>query len=158
MQDVNIYIATDIKGAARVKRGKGIYVLECFVKDKPYTVDGRVEEENTTNNALTLKLLGVALRRMQKRSVIRIFTRNEHVLNTIKNEWNIGWRDNEWKNAKGQLIKNMELWQQVTEELEKHIYTVTQEQHTYENWMSTELKFGKFEKGGNEHVGEIRRI
>lgn len=146
MEDVNIYIATDIRGAARVKHAKGMYILECFVQDKPYTKEGRMCMDDATDNALTLTLLAKAVSRMQKRSVIRIFTRNGHILSTIKNEWNTGWQNNGWKNAKGQPVKNAELWQAVTEELDKHIYTVTDEKHSYENWLSTELKFGNFER------------
>lgn len=138
--EVNIYIETDAHGPARRKKAKGIYLLECLINDKPYTVHEVLELENTTENQMSLTLLATALKRMTKSSVIRVFMPCEHVLNTLNGLWNIQWQKNGWKNAAGRTVKNAELWQEVTELLSGHSYMVCNEKHSYGTWMNVELR------------------
>lgn len=139
MEDVNIYIATSSRGC-KVKNGIGIYLLECFYEGKPYTVHEIVHFENAGNNEMTLKLLIMALKRMQKSSVVRVFTKCEHVFYTLNNAWIAQWEKNGWRNAKGNTVKHEELWREAAELLVKHAYTVTDERHSYETWMNVELR------------------
>lgn len=140
--NVNIYIETDVRGA-RAKLGHGMYLLECEIEGKPYTKNGLMTCADVTSNLLELRTLIEALKRMQKSATIRIFTRNEHLFTTLDNCWNIQWEKNNWCNARGRPVKNAEEWQQITELLREHTYTITKESHSYRTWMMMELKKGE---------------
>lgn len=81
-----------------------------------------------------------ALGRMKRPVHLKIYTNCGHVLHSLQNHWPIQWKNNGWKNAKGKPVSNAELWEKVMEELEPHVYLITEEEHTYSVWMRTELR------------------
>lgn len=135
---VNIYIEDNIRGA-KLKKGKVMYLLECIVENKPYTVHKVIELEDCSKNMIDLTALIEALERMQKQAEICIFTSNSTIYGTLNNMWNIQWQKNDWINARGNKVKNWEKWQKVTELLENHSFVVTNEEHSYKKWMQSEL-------------------
>lgn len=151
---VNIYIESSCKGPRQLNT-VGIYVMEALEDDgKPLMVNGepwvktkKEVFESVNDNVITMKLLIEALKRMKKPSVIRVFTSNDHVFYTLENGWNIQWKKNGWRNARNMQIKHPELWAELTEELQKHSYSVTKEGHSYLKWMEEQVK-----NGGNEYV------
>lgn len=135
---VNLYIENSIRGA-KVKEGKAMYLLECEIRGQTGTINGLITRKNCSKNELELICLIEGLKRMQKSSEIRIFTRNETLFGTMDNMWHLMWQKNDWKNARGKPVKNSELWQQIIELLEIHTWSVTMETHSYMKWMQNEL-------------------
>lgn len=146
MQDVNIYIETSIHGPAR-KNGKYIYILEYIKGDgTPETRGGRGEAEAATENQLALTALAEALNRLNRICCLRIYTNCQHIHNAMDNSWARQWQKNGWVSARGKPVKNAELWERVLDQLDRHLYTFTGEEHSYRDWMQSQLK-------GGQHAG-----
>lgn len=139
MQDVNIYIETSIHGPAR-NDGECLYILECLYKNAPATREGRKKMKRTTENQLALAALAEALKRLNRPCDLRIHVSCQHVLNSMRNGWARQWQKNEWRSAKGAKVKNAELWAEVLDLLDLHLYTFTDEDHPYRKWMQEQLK------------------
>lgn len=139
MQDVNIYIETSIHGPAR-KDGRYIYILECIRDGIPETRDGGGQIERATENQLALTALEEALGRINCACELRIYTSCQHILNSMQNSWARQWQKNEWKTAKGENVKNAGLWAGILEYLDRHLYTFTDDYHTYKEWMKEQLR------------------
>ena len=77
MQDVTIYIETSIHGPAK-KDGKYIYLLECMREGVPVTREGRGSAEEATENQLVLLALRDALKRLNCRCAVVIYTNSGH--------------------------------------------------------------------------------
>lgn len=135
---VNIYIESNIKGV-RSKHGIGMYLLESEIQGQIYTKNGLITGTDCTRNEMELTCLIEALKRMVTSVEIRIFTHNESIYGIMSNLWHIQWSKNNWVNSRGNLVKNYELWQQITELLSLQLWTVTMEQHSFEQWMKNEI-------------------
>ncbi len=139
MQDVNIYIETSIHGPAK-KTGGYLYILECFRNGQAVTLEKSVWLEKATQNQLALMALGEALGRINCPCSLRIHTDCQHIIHAMGENWARQWQKNEWRNAKGRMVKNAGLWQKVLDQLDPHLYTFTDEPHTYALWMREELE------------------
>lgn len=138
MQDVTIYIETSIHGPAR-KEGKYIYILECMRDGKPVTREGRGGVEEATENQLVLLALRDALKRLNCRCAVVIYTNAGNIAGAINNRWPEAWKKNGWKNTQGKPVKNAELWKEVTELLECHMYLCDTESHSYSDWLKSQM-------------------
>lgn len=144
---VNIYIETS-SVAPRVLHASGIYLLEALeddgkpvmVKGEPWVVYECMKFEHTNSNIMTLTLFEAALKRMQKPTVLRVFTKCEAVFYALENKWIAKWAENGWKNAKGMTIKYDAEWRKIMELLDKYDWTVSQEHHAWEKWMIEQMK------------------
>ena len=119
MKTVEIYIETSIKGPG-VKDGRYAAALvfakpggECVVR----TLTG--EESESTYNRCTLLAAIRALRRMNQKCHIIIYTDNAYVKGMTEQENPEKWRRAEWKRAAGGEVHNRELWELFLEEKEK---------------------------------------
>ena len=120
----------------RVKSGKRKMRV---IKQYPHLVFGYCCHE-ATENQLTLEALVRAVERIQRPAQIRVFTRCAYVFNAIQNGWAQQWKEAGWKNAKGMPIKNMNLWERLLSGKQPHIFTATEEAHSYREWMFYELE------------------
>ena len=66
-------------------------------------------EKNTTNNRMDLMVPINALKDMDSRDPIEIFTDSKYVKNGIT-EWINTWVINNWKTSKKEDVKNKDLW------------------------------------------------
>lgn len=139
MQDVNIYIETSIHGPTR-KNGGYIYLLECMKEREPVTRSGWGGREKSTENRLALEALAEALGRLNCPCELRIYTDCQHILNAMENHWARQWQKNDWKTAKGIPVKNADVWGQVLERLDPHLYSFWGEYHSYRPWLTDQLK------------------
>ena len=73
--------------------------------------------------AKELKAILLGLQNMNFSSEIEIYTGSKWLV-TALNEWVAKWQQDNWVKANGKSVANKELWQQITEELEKHTYKV----------------------------------
>lgn len=154
MYEVNLYIATSIRGPAK-RRAAGMYILEFVRKTgEPETRNGVIFMESTTEDKLVLELFLAALKRITKSCSLAVFTPSLHVFNVLNYHRLSQWEKNGWKNAKGKTSGNMLLWQQIKEYLDMHVVTLHGEEHSYsrvymKRIMEEELK--------REHMEEEER-
>ena len=137
---VTIFIETSFHGPA-IKRAAGAWLIE-YIKTNgdPETRQGVIFKDKTTENALALELLKVALERLTKPCQIRVNTECDHILNVMQNHWLPQWEKNDWKNAKGKSVKNVELWQQCQELMLKHSICFSSEKNSYRNVMQADIR------------------
>ena len=72
-------------------------------------------EEKAAHNRTTLKLIIQSLEAIASNDIsfdIKIISNNYHVVQGI-NSWLNVWKNNGWKNSKGVLIKNIDLWKNI---------------------------------------------
>ncbi len=141
MFDVNIYIETSISQVRAARTAAGMYVLECISDDKVIgTRDELIYEENITEYALNLKLLYAAFLRFTKCSSVTVNTKCEKVFGAIKNQWYRQWEKDGWMTAKGSPPKNIEIWQPLTEKMERHLVTADRWENSYRILMQDAIK------------------
>lgn len=123
--EYDVYAASSVKGP-RKKKGSVLYLVRAY-KDKPVW-QKLFRTKFEAQNEDSASLLGLAkaseyIRRTEpqeaKNAVIRIRTDNGYVKNGWF--WMKKWKVDGWKNAKGQRVKNAELWQKVDGETAGHI-------------------------------------
>ena len=140
MQEVNIYIETDIP-PMKCRRGNVIYVLETMTSKGPATVSSMIPMENATQNRITLEALEEALERMSRLCHITIWTDCNYVANALRNRWLDQWKQNGWKNSKGEEICDVASWQEIARLAALHTVTVMPNKgSSYQDWMKTELR------------------
>ena len=77
-------------------------------------IDGEIKkingnEKNTTNNRMELMAPIKALKNINSKDPIEIFTESKYVKNGIT-EWINTWVLNNWKTSKKENVKNKDLW------------------------------------------------
>lgn len=139
MQKVNIYLEISIRGLKRTAGWYG-YVLEYIDgRGKKHTRDAYKCEMGVTPNMLILTAFCAALNRLTKECKITVHTDNVYLRESCETRL-MRWRENGWKTARGEQIKNKALWQQVSEKMLRHVIRFsTEEHHEYKSRMMTEL-------------------
>ena len=95
-------------GACSGNPGPGGWGAVIFdEKNKQNNISGRVKE--TTNNRMELIAPIMALKKIESKSDVVIFTDSTYVKNGIT-EWIKKWEKNNWKNSKKEPVKNKDLW------------------------------------------------
>ena len=139
---LNIYLKTDIS-APRRSDAKAMWLVE-WVSDKDpektVTHDGFLALPDTTEDEIILTALIQALNILNKPCKIRIFTDAQRVLNVLDLRRNEGWRSQKWRSASEKPIKNAPLWEIVTNQLTIHEWSITDEVHSFRDYMRSELK------------------
>ena len=154
MYQVNLYIETSTKGPAK-RKAVGMYLLE-FIREngEPFTRNGMIYMDSTTEDYLVLELLLEALKRITKSCSLAVFTANGHVFNVIKYHRLPQWEKNEWKNAKGKTSNNMLLWQQIKEYMDMHTVNITDADHSYKKFYMKSMIDKELER---EHTESVER-
>lgn len=137
--DVNIYVDSTIKNPNRGE-GTAMFLLECETQKGPKTLQGFVHLPDTTEDSIILTALIEGLGHFLKETPIRIFVKAPGVFNAIDTGRIQTAKLNGFRTAKGQSIKNAELWSILLSLLPKHKWTITNEEHSYQNYMKSELK------------------
>lgn len=141
MCKVNIYIETSIHGPA-VKNGAYGYVIEY--QKKSGGIETREEFENmdnTTEKRLILTALCSSLRRLTKPCSVLVFIGCEWIRRAYENDWVQKWRENNWKNIKGDEVRNADLWQQLDELTQYHYleFANQEDDNTFSEWIKGEI-------------------
>ncbi len=76
-------------------------------------------EPSTTNNRMELKAVIEALRALKQACQVELYTDSQYVQKGIQ-EWIHGWLRNGWKTAARQTVKNVDLWQSLLIETQRH--------------------------------------
>lgn len=77
---------------------------------------------NTTNNIMEMTAVVEALKLLKEKCDITIHSDSAYVVNAFEKGWINNWQKNNWKTADKKPVKNMELWQEMIELLNKHDY------------------------------------
>lgn len=110
-----IEIYTD--GACKGNPGIGGWGVLLRWKAHEKTLCGA--ERNTTNNRMELTAAIEALRAIKRPLPIRLTTDSKYVMDGI-NSWLAKWKENGWRTAGGQAVKNAELWQALDELVQQY--------------------------------------
>jgi ribonuclease HI len=76
-------------------------------------------EALTTNNRMEMLAAICALESLKRRCRIELYTDSQYVQKGIT-EWLPGWLKRNWKNSKGEAVKNQDLWQRLHAANERH--------------------------------------
>lgn len=76
-------------------------------------------EPDTTNNRMEMMAVIRGAEAINNGSVLDIYTDSKYVMKGMM-EWVEGWKKRGWKTASKQPVKNVDLWQQLEQALERH--------------------------------------
>ena len=137
---VNLYIETTIHGPSQ-KGGRWMYLLEHTTSNgQTATLHVIGDWTDQKEIGLVLSAMAAGLARMKSPSEIRIYTTCKYIWSAIEREWLKDWRYSGWTTSKGKLIKHKELWEEIYFSSEQHLLMVDTGDHSYRNWMQSELK------------------
>lgn len=77
-------------------------------------------EYNTTNNRMELLAAILGLQSLIVPCKVDIYADSQYVINGFEKRWVQGWMRNNWKNGKGENVKNRDLWERLYELVNKH--------------------------------------
>ena len=73
----------------------------------------------STNNKMELQAAIEGLKSLKEPCEVTLFTDSKYVLQGIT-EWIKGWKAKGWKTASKKPVKNVEFWQQLDQEVQRH--------------------------------------
>ncbi|MCI8409305.1 MAG: hypothetical protein HFJ09_08570 [Lachnospiraceae bacterium] len=135
---VNIYTMSNARGIKRQNTRVG-YILSTQTSKGEATRSNFELLENVTANQSELQVLILALKRMNQKSILHIYTESEYIKNAVEN-WLDSWKSNNWINAKGKPVINKKEWQELDKLLAGHAYMFhVKEEHAYRKWLKSEV-------------------
>ena len=111
---MKLKIYTD--GACSGNPGKGGWAA-VILGSSQSSISGSVN--HTTNNRMELMAPIMALKKIQKKSEIIIYTDSKYVKNGIT-DWIEKWKTNNWKSSNKKPVKNKDLWVKLDNCCSKH--------------------------------------
>ncbi len=112
---MKLKIYTD--GACSGNPGKGGWAAIILDKNNQFSLSG--SENNTTNNRMELMAPIMALKKINKKSEITIYTDSKYVKDGIT-VWIKKWKLNNWKSSSKKPVKNKDLWIKLDNLCQKH--------------------------------------
>ena len=79
-------------------------------------------ERETTNNRMELTAAIRALAELLRDCQLRLVSESQYGMQGIQ-EWMVNWKKRGWKTAAKQPVKNVDLWQQLDEQVNRHQIT-----------------------------------
>lgn len=117
--DVTMY--TD--GAARGNPGPGGYgtVLQYLGSSgKLHELELSQGYVCTTNNRMELLAVIAGLEALKRPCLVTVHSDSQYVVNAFNQHWVEGWLKRNWKNAKKEPVKNVDLWKRLLAAKEPH--------------------------------------
>jgi ribonuclease HI len=111
----HVEIFTD--GACRGNPGPGGWGVLLRSRDVERELYGGAAD--TTNNRMELQAAIEGLRALRHACRVTLTTDSVYVKNGITT-WLPGWKKKQWKTAAGKPVKNVDLWQQLDEQNQRH--------------------------------------
>lgn len=116
-----IIIHTDGSCETQTRLGGWAAVLQCGEHQR--VLQGSAAD--TTVNAMELTAVIEALKALkQAGSAVQLFSDSNYVVRGV-NEWLSDWIKRGWKNARGEQVANLDLWQQLKTLLDQHTVNLT---------------------------------
>ena len=113
--DARVIIYTD--GACRGNPGPGGWGAVLFAGGHEKEIKGA--EPETTNNRMELTAAICALAALKRSCDVDLYTDSQYVRKGIL-EWLAQWKLRDWKTADRKPVKNVDLWQALEKEIERH--------------------------------------
>ena len=104
-------------GACRGNPGPGGWGAVLRSSEHSRTLKGY--ERQTTNNRMELTAVIEGLRALKGPCEVEVVTDSKYVMQGI-NDWMPNWKRNGWKTAARKPVKNVDLWQQLDDEVQRH--------------------------------------
>lgn len=117
MKEVTIY--TD--GACSGNPGPGGWCAILIYKGIKKVLKGF--ERYTTNNRMELKAVVEALKALKEPCKVVIYSDSAYIVNAVNQNWIERWQKNGWKTSEKEEVKNIDLWNELTELLKIHKVT-----------------------------------
>jgi ribonuclease HI len=119
-KEVSIYIATTIR-TPRSTNGWIAYTLEYYPEGQkmPHLRWKYRYMAKTTSQRAVMIALARSLSLLKVKSLITIYTDSPYLYNGLTS-WVRQWEANDWKNVKGEEVKNAEVWQWLSRVLKAH--------------------------------------
>lgn len=77
-------------------------------------------EAQTTNNRMELTAVIVALETLREACMVELYTDSKYVFDAVDKRWVYGWRARGWVKADKKPALNVDLWQRLLPQLERH--------------------------------------
>jgi len=77
-------------------------------------------EEHTTNNRMELTAVLMALRELDGKCVVELFSDSKYVIDGLRNGWASGWRKRGWIKSDGKRALNPDLWGMILDLVDGH--------------------------------------
>ena len=119
MKEVAIY--TD--GACSGNPGPGGFCAILVYQGKEKCVSGG--EKNTTNNRMELLAVISALEALKEPCRVQVVSDSKYVVDAIEKGWLTSWQEKGWKKADRKPVLNVELWQRLLPQLQRHQVSFT---------------------------------
>lgn len=110
-----IYVYTD--GACRGNPGPGGWGVLLRYSDHEKMLSGA--ELDTTNNRMELTAAIQGLMAIKEKCIVELYTDSQYVQKGIT-EWLPGWKKKNWKKSDKKPVKNVDLWQALDEQTQRH--------------------------------------
>ncbi len=114
-QDERVTLYSD--GACKGNPGIGGWGVLLVYKGQEKTLCGG--ERETTNNRMELMAVIQGLSALKRACVVAVYTDSQYVQKGIS-EWLVNWKARGWKTAAKKPVKNVDLWQLLDTETQKH--------------------------------------
>ena len=141
---VEIYIEHTFKSPRRTQGIYG-YILVYKASDGKEATKTVIKELSATPHEADLTAAVEALGKLNRPCEVEIIAGSRYLRETVEAGWLDRWAGNGWKNAKGDPIANLELWQQYEELMRLHQITYTPD-GSFRRWLQAEVEKVKQEK------------
>ena len=81
-------------------------------------------EPSTTNNRMELTAVIEALKKLNQKCEVTIYTDSKYVADAFLQGWIWGWIKKGWRKADGKPVLNTDLWKTLLYEISKHEYKI----------------------------------
>lgn len=134
---VNIYIQTDAKSPKR-QSAHAIFTISTMTSKGPADATWTEDLEGTANEVELLALIK-AMEHLTADCDIELYTESQFIASGI--DWLAGWRERDWKTAKGKDIAHKDEWMRLDELLSgREILIHCKEDHSFKKWQQFQLK------------------
>ncbi len=121
---MNVEIFTD--GASRGNPGPGGYgTILKYIDPQGVTHQKELSQgfRCTTNNRMELLAVIVGFEALKRPCTVDLYSDSKYVVDAFNQHWVDGWLKRNWKNAKKEPVKNIDLWQRLLKAKEPHTVT-----------------------------------
>lgn len=136
---VEIYTETSIRSPKKQTGQFGYILVYRPPGEEDATLSDFETEYEITPHEIELVALVRAMNRLNRPCEISLIQSNSYIYDMIHSGNLERWKNNGWKTAKDEDIKNKGLWQQVSELFERHTVTWA-EDSGYQQWLIREVQ------------------
>lgn len=102
-------------------KASNYWALLVFVDKSGVIHKKKIEEKHKgTINGNYLIALIEAYKALNRPCMVTVHTDSDYIVASFQNGWVDSWEHHEWKNAKGRIVRNVELWQELRQVMRPH--------------------------------------